>query len=144
MTTWYCFPTLVAAAVFTTASTTRPSMARDVLLFVGDGRDNTVKRFDADTGTPLNPPGPPFVGGLHGPRGLCESGGRLLVVNQNIDLQVPGEVRTYDVLIGAAGRHHLGHERGCLVRAPRHRAGRPPRPLRRRPDDRQRGLAGTA
>jgi glucose/arabinose dehydrogenase len=77
------------------APATQPARAGDIL-YIGDQADNTVKRFDAATGLPLDLPGQLFVGGLNGPRGLLVSGGRLLVVNQNANDKLPGEVRSYD------------------------------------------------
>jgi DNA-binding beta-propeller fold protein YncE len=71
------------------------------VLFIGDGSDNTVKRFDAETGAPLDPPGQPFVSGVLGPRGLVIDGDTLLVVNQNVGLSVPGEVLGFDAATGA-------------------------------------------
>src|SRR5262249_22755924 len=78
-----------------------PARGQDVL-FIGDQADNTVKRVDAATGTPLDPPGQPFVGGLNGPRGLVVSGGALLVVNQNVNEKFPGEVLAFDARTGVA------------------------------------------
>jgi DNA-binding beta-propeller fold protein YncE len=85
------------------------SYGEDVL-YVGDAGDNTVKRFDASTGRfldgDLNPANDPdaFVrsgsGGLAGPRGILLDG-PLLVVNQNVNLGIPGEVLRYDSLTGA-------------------------------------------
>jgi hypothetical protein len=66
------------------------------ILYVGDGADNTVKRFDAATGAPLDADGDPFVSGLLGPRALLVTDGRLLVANQNVGLQIPGEVLAFD------------------------------------------------
>ncbi len=70
------------------------------VLFIGDGADNSVKRFDADTGAPLDPPDDPFVSGVLGPRGLLIDGGTLLVVNQNVGLNLPGEVLAFDAATG--------------------------------------------
>lgn len=78
---------------------------RDVL-YVGDGRDNSVKRFDARTGVFLgdlvSTPAEPEVGvDLIGPRGLVLAGRRLLVANQNVGTPINGEVRRYDARTGA-------------------------------------------
>lgn len=94
---------LMAGAVMQTA------VAQDIL-YIGDVADNTVKRFDAETGQFLdaddNPDNNPdaFVrsgsGGLTGPMGLLFDGD-LLVVNQNVDLNIPGEVLVYQGQTGA-------------------------------------------
>jgi hypothetical protein len=76
--------------------------AADVL-YIGDGFDNTVKGFDADTGTPIdfgNGKTGIFVtngsGGLDGPRGLIfNKNGDLVVANQNVDHNFPGEILAY-------------------------------------------------
>lgn len=91
---------LVAAVAPLATSPARTARGADVL-FVGDGSDNSVKRFHAVTGQPLDAPGHPFVSGLDGPRGLLVSGGRLLVVNQNAGSKLPGEVLLYDGHTGA-------------------------------------------
>jgi hypothetical protein len=92
----------VAAFALLGALGTRSAASADVL-YIGDGGDNTVKRFDASSGHPLQ--GNPFVTGLHGPRGLLFDGStatpRLLVVNQNVALNIPGEVLQYDGDTGA-------------------------------------------
>jgi hypothetical protein len=84
--------------------TTQGVAAADIL-YIGDGGDNTVKRFDAESGVFLdadaNPANDPdaFVrsesGGLSGPRGLLFDG-NLLVANQNVNLKIPGEILRYD------------------------------------------------
>ena len=74
------------------------SAARADTLYIGDGNDNTVKGFDADTGTRIdfgNGNTGIFVttgsGGLHGPRGLIfNQSGNLVVANQNIGLYEKG------------------------------------------------------
>ena len=83
-----------------------PAHAADSL-YVGDqtdpsASDNTVKRFDAETGDFLGA----FVtlnsGDLHGPRGLIFDHARLLVVNQNQDLEpLSGAVLRYNGKTGA-------------------------------------------
>jgi DNA-binding beta-propeller fold protein YncE len=76
-------------------------------LYIGDENDNTVKQFDAATGTylgvfvtrnscPVNPPSAPRPGCLYGPRGLVfNSQGHLLVADQNENLGVPGAIYEY-------------------------------------------------
>ena len=72
-----------------------PSAGHDVL-YVGDTADNSVKAFDAATGATLGTLVAP-AGGLHGPRGLiARNPGQLLVVNQNVNLPIPGEVLRYN------------------------------------------------
>src|ERR1700731_5322108 len=66
-------------------------------LYVGDGFDDTVKRFDAISGRYLGLFVTPRSGGLHGPRGLIFDGkGHLLVVNQNVFEPFNGEVIRYN------------------------------------------------
>lgn len=66
-------------------------------LYIGDAKDDTVRRFDVPSGDF----GDVFVtqgsGGLHGPLGLLfDHVGNLLVVNQNVNLDKPGEILRYD------------------------------------------------
>ncbi len=90
--------TLAAAAALLAASVTHPARGADVL-YIGDGGDNTVKRFDADTGASLD--ADPFITGLAGPRGLLIDGNDLLVVDQNAGLKTSGEVLVFDAASGA-------------------------------------------
>lgn len=66
-------------------------------LYIGDGGDDTVKRFNAKTGAYVDKV--PFVsagsGDLHGPRGLIFTGGKLDVVNQNVNTPFNGEILQY-------------------------------------------------
>jgi hypothetical protein len=91
------------------------SEAADIL-YVGDVVNDTVRRFDADTGSPIGggsatgvfvaqdgDPDTPGSGGLHGPRGLFTASGILFVVNQNVLLNKPGEVLRYQLANGAPG-----------------------------------------
>ena len=100
MRAWYRLLYL-SAAVAILAAPLPPSARGDDVLFIGDQSDNSVKRFDAATGMPLDPAGRPFVTGLDGPRGLLVAGNRLLVVNQNVNEKFPGDVRQYNLLTGA-------------------------------------------
>src|SRR3954447_6103732 len=60
-------------------------MKRHDYLYIGDGFDNTVKTFDAETGRFLGSFVPSGDHGLNGPRGLIfDHGGNLLVTNQNV------------------------------------------------------------
>jgi DNA-binding beta-propeller fold protein YncE len=61
-------------------------------LYIGDGGDNTVKRFDAKTGAYLGPFVASGSGGLQGPRGLIFFEDKLDVANQNVNLSFAGEI----------------------------------------------------
>ncbi|MFN0129068.1 MAG: hypothetical protein ACKV19_20545 [Verrucomicrobiales bacterium] len=70
-------------------------------LYIGDAGTDTVVRLNASTGQ-LRQGGSltgvykaPNSGGLFGPRGLLVSSGKLLVVNQNVEQPVNGEVLCY-------------------------------------------------
>ena len=99
----------VAPLTLMGALATRDAIGADIL-YIGDVADNTVKRFDADTGAFLDADGDPtnnpdaFVrsasGGLDGPRGILFDG-NLLVANQNQDLKIPGEILRFDGRNGA-------------------------------------------
>lgn len=64
-------------------------------LYIGDGGDNSVKRFDASAGTFQGNFVAPGSGGLSGPRGVIFLQGRLLVVNQNALTDDFGEILRY-------------------------------------------------
>ena len=70
-------------------------------MYIGDGHDNTVKQFDATSGTALGT----FVNGsksMDSLRGMVFDGhGDLLVVNQNANSGKPGEIMKYDATTGA-------------------------------------------
>jgi hypothetical protein len=71
-------------------------------LYIGDGNDNTVKRFDATTGAYEGTFVTAGSGGLLGPRGLIFGRhGDLVVVNQNAGTMIHGEVFLYDGHNGA-------------------------------------------
>jgi hypothetical protein len=76
-------------------------------LYVGDDSDYSVKRFDADTGAFLGTVVNSGSGGVNGLRGLLfehpgGSGcGDLLLVNQNVNFNLNGEVLRYDGGTGA-------------------------------------------
>ena len=58
-------------------------------LFIGDARDNTVKRFNAETGEFSGTFVSTGRGHLKGPRGLVfNHDGNLLVTNQNVNTRV--------------------------------------------------------
>ncbi|KQU23366.1 hypothetical protein ASG65_01905 [Bacillus sp. Leaf13] len=69
---------------------------------MGDGSDNTVKRFDAVSGVFLGTFVVPGSGGLNGPRGLLfDHEGNLLVSNQNPGQHKNGSVLKYNGNTGA-------------------------------------------
>lgn len=71
-------------------------------LYVTDQEDNTVKRFDANTGKYLGSfVTPEDNGGLVGPRGLVFSNGKLVVVNQNAGEPFAGEILSFNGKSGA-------------------------------------------
>jgi DNA-binding beta-propeller fold protein YncE len=71
------------------------SLAHADSLYIGDGGDDSVKRFDARTGKYLGNFVAPSSGGLEGPRGMIFSKGSLLVVNQNALQDFAGEILRY-------------------------------------------------
>jgi DNA-binding beta-propeller fold protein YncE len=91
------FPILVTALALFGALAPQAARSADVL-YIGDEGDNTIKRFAANTGKFLGVSQGPSISGLAGPRGLVVDGGLglLLVVNQNVLLDIPGEVLRYD------------------------------------------------
>jgi hypothetical protein len=74
------------------------AQAKRDTLYVGDQVDNTVKTFDAVTGFSKGTLIPPVgqTSPLVGPRGMVFSDDDLLVVNQNVDLAIPGEILRFD------------------------------------------------
>lgn len=77
---------------------------RREFLYIGDGLDNTIKRFDALTGEFLGEFVTSGSGGLNGPRGiLFNPEGDLLVSNQNVesDVNEPGNILKYNGKTGA-------------------------------------------
>src|SRR5262249_11055723 len=70
-------------------------------LYIGDGGDNTVKMFDAKTGTYEGTLVSSGSGGLNGPRGLIfRNDGQLLAVDQNVFEPNPGEILRYNGITG--------------------------------------------
>jgi len=110
---------ILAAPLVLMGSITFPSAVGADVLYIGDAGfleephdtvlDDTVKRFDADTGAFLDTDGDPtndpdaFVrsGRLRGTRGLLFDDGNLLVSNQNVNLNIPGEILRYNGQTGA-------------------------------------------
>jgi hypothetical protein len=86
--------------------TPTPMLSDADSLYIGDDSDYSVKRFDAETGAFLGSFVGPGSGGVNGLRGLlfehpAASGcGDLLLVNQNVNFNLNGEVLQY---AGASG-----------------------------------------
>lgn len=88
----------------------RSATANSDILYVDDVASNTVRRFNADTGSPIGggsksgvfvkQSGDVGSGGLDGPRGLFLASGRLFVANQNVNQPYPGEVLRYELSDG--------------------------------------------
>ncbi|WHY54750.1 Vgb family protein [Peribacillus simplex] len=75
---------------------------RNDFLYIGDGSDNTVKTFDAETGRFLGSFVASGSNGLSGPRGLIfDHVGNLLVTNQNVGQPQNGDVLKYNGQTGA-------------------------------------------
>ena len=70
-------------------------------LYVADRGDNTVKKFDATTGAYLGTFIEGGLQGIHGPAGLIFTKGRLLVVNQNVNMPYAGEILRFNPGTGA-------------------------------------------
>ncbi len=77
----------------------RMMLAADVL-YVGDGGNDSVQRFNAETGAWLGSLVPAGTTGLHGPRGLIVDAGKLLLINQNAGTVLNGEVLVIDRATG--------------------------------------------
>jgi hypothetical protein len=95
-----------ATVVSVTSAEAQPaatSAAAGDSLYIGDGNDNTVKRFDATTGAYEGTFVASGSGGLDGPRGLIFGESHdLLAVNQNVfKTGIGGEVLRYDGQTGA-------------------------------------------
>jgi hypothetical protein len=90
-----CLPRLIASSILILAGIFSTGIVLADTLYIGDGGDNTVKRFDADTGAYLGT----FVdssSGLNGPRGLIFTQGNLSVSNQNVSANYAGEILQYN------------------------------------------------
>jgi uncharacterized delta-60 repeat protein len=71
-------------------------------LFIGDGKDNAVRQFDAASGAFQGPFVSSGSGGLAGPRGvLFDHQGNLLLANQDVNLPSNGDILRYDGATGA-------------------------------------------
>jgi DNA-binding beta-propeller fold protein YncE len=91
------FMALAAVAALIGTGGTRP--AHSEVLYIGDAGDNTVKRFDVATGA-LDPGF--TTSGLLGPNGMVIDGNRLVVVNQNVNTHLSGEILAFDKETGAS------------------------------------------
>jgi glucose/arabinose dehydrogenase len=92
---------LLMAANVNAASKNKASTGTDSL-YIGDGSDNTVKRFDANSGKFIDNFVSSTNGGLYGPRGiLFDKNGNLLVTNQNVGQPFSGEILQYNGKTGA-------------------------------------------
>ena len=95
-----------------------PAVSGDIL-YIADNADNTIKRFDARTGDFIfntksnSDPTGVFVqsgsGGLTGAQGILVVGQDLLVVNQNVDLPIAGEILRYKLKDGAFKKAVVPH-----------------------------------
>ncbi len=89
---------LSAALGLSALSVSQPSTAQE--LFIGDLGDNSIKGFDVAGGTYLGAFVPSGTAGLKGPIGMIFTGGKLVVVNQNIDTNLSGEILQFDSTTG--------------------------------------------
>jgi hypothetical protein len=93
--------------ILVAAVSIRPAVADSDILYAGDIASNTVRRFNAETGSPISGGSSSGVfvqsgsGGLVGPMGLLPKSGKLVVVNQNVNLPKPGEILRYKLNDGA-------------------------------------------
>jgi hypothetical protein len=72
------------------------SLRAQEVLYVGDAGNNTVKRYDAVTGTFLGELSTSAHDPINGPHGVVSDGTTLLLVNQNVLKNIPGEVVRLD------------------------------------------------
>ncbi|WP_245763462.1 NHL repeat-containing protein [Paraburkholderia diazotrophica] len=78
----------------------QPPPPTTAVLLVGDLGDNNVKQFDASTGAYLGTFVSTGAGGLDGPMGMIFSDGQLVLINQNIDTNINGEILLFDGTTG--------------------------------------------
>jgi hypothetical protein len=69
-------------------------------VFIGDAGDNSVKAFDSDTGAYHGAFIPSGTAGLKGPMGMIFTNGQLVVVNQNINTNLSGEILRFNGAMG--------------------------------------------
>src|ERR1051325_4035580 len=114
----------LALLALTVTLTTAPTHAQDSdSLYIGDGSDNTVKRFDAASGAFLGTFVKTSLGGLKLPLGLIfDSGGELLVSDQNVFTSSPGDILQYDasgklsnIVVPNADKNAPGTPRGMIL-----------------------------
>jgi hypothetical protein len=79
-------------------SVTQSSRADELL--IGDAGDNSVKAFDSDTGAYHGAFIPSGTAGLKGPMGMIFTDGQLVVVNQNINTNLSGEILRFNGTTG--------------------------------------------
>jgi hypothetical protein len=105
-----------AAAVLALAAM---QSARADVMYIGDGSDNSLKVFDAATGSFMGTV-VKSQGGLHGPRGLLiVDGGNLLVSDQNIDTSTNGDISLYDRATGKLLNRVVSHNEPNAPAVPR-------------------------
>ena len=89
-------------------------------LYIGDGGDNTVKKFKADTGEFLGQFVKSTSPNLTGPRGLVfDSQHNLLLANQNASTSKSGDIFKYDGSSGAFLGAIVSHDSKVAPYAPR-------------------------
>ena len=99
-------------------STDTHSHAADQL-YVGDISNNSVKSFDASTGSYLGAT-VKAVAGLHGPRGiLINPDGNLLVSDQNAGTSAPGDILLYSTTTGKLLQRIVAHSDPSAPNSPR-------------------------
>ena len=86
---------LMGLSVFVLAARAEAPHGKGDSLYIGDAGDNTVKRFNAETGEYLGAFVTEGSGGLDGPKGLIFTLGQLFLVNQNVDQDFAGEILRY-------------------------------------------------
>jgi DNA-binding beta-propeller fold protein YncE len=104
------------AAILVGATPTWAEQRRGDTLYIGDAADNTVKRFDAQTGEFLGT----FIpeGTLHGPRAILHVRDSFLVSNQNVGAPFAGEIDQYNQA-GASLGALVPHDNSNAPFAPR-------------------------
>ena len=111
------FSALMLIAAFGAAY---PADAPADSLYVGDTSDNTVKRFDADTGDYLGDAVKQSRSGLHGPRGiLVDAGGNLILSDQNVGTAAAGDILQYDIRTGKLVNRIVPHSNPNAPAVPR-------------------------
>src|SRR5215467_10589535 len=104
-----------AAAVLALAAM---QSARADVMYIGDGSNNSLKVFDAATGSFMGTV-VKSQGGLHGPRGLLIAGGNLLVSDQNVGTSTNGDISLYDSTTGKLLNRVVSHNDPNAASVPR-------------------------